>query len=99
MLAQTAGSAGVNAILTALAVLFVGVSIIGLGRRLAIAALLSTVLVLYVGYRSACWPASCGDGLIVSVWDMFWGSLRILWDAVWDAIGADSFANRLGMGG
>ena len=102
MIAQSAGGASANALLTAFVTLAIVGTFWGMIKhpRLAFASLLTILGAVYVGWQARGWPSvSARDGLILAVWEMWLGSLRIIWDAIWDVLGLDSVAERLGMSG
>jgi hypothetical protein len=97
-----AGPATANALLTAFVTLGVVGTLWGMFKhpKLAFSSLVVVLGALYVGWAAAHWPSvTRSDGLVVAVWEMWLGSVRTIWDTVWDAWGLDSFADKIGVGG
>jgi hypothetical protein len=99
ILAQASHPGSATALITALAVIWVVMMVFRMTRAFAITSMLTAIAMVYVGWSAGISTPHPSQGMILGVWHMWLDSMLTVWNAVYDAIGLDSLAVRLGLDG
>jgi hypothetical protein len=98
VLAQAGGQTSASVLMTALVTLWVVAMFFRMSRAFALTSIATALAMLYVGWSARGWPGvSESDGLILGIWSMWWDSVQAVWSVIYDKVGLDSLAQRIGI--